>query len=270
MAQPSCTAEPGSTGSAGTCVGGARPTGTRRLSGLSVHSRRDGDRTVVSVSGEFDLALDLAVDQQLQHALQLASWCSEHADEGVGGPELGGVGRCDCSTVHIWLTIGEPSPSVPGTAALGAAGPDGAAAPMDHTGPTDKKDHADHADHTRHAGQADHADPGADAGLELGQLRRAMESRGTIDLARGILMAAFGVSPEDAWSALVMTSQNTNTKLRRVAQQVVDSAGGAPLPQPVQRQLSAAMAKLSTADSAPGAAQSTGPADAGLAGSEAP
>ncbi|MEU4348066.1 ANTAR domain-containing protein [Streptomyces sp. NPDC023838] len=266
MAQPSHTAEPGSTGSAGTCLGGARPIGTRRLSGLSVRCRRDGDRTVVSVSGELDLALDLTVDQQLQHALQLASSCSEHSDEGVG-LGLGGVGRCDCSTVHIWLTIGEPSPSAPGSAAPVAAGPDGAAAPRDHTAPTDKTDRTDHASH---ADQADHADPEADAGLELGQLRRAMESRGTIDLARGILMAAFGVSPEDAWSALVMTSQNTNTKLYRVAQQVVDSAGGAPLPQPVRRQLSAAMAKLSTADSAPGAAQSTGPADAGLAGSEAP
>ncbi|GAA0588626.1 ANTAR domain-containing protein [Streptomyces crystallinus] len=86
--------------------------------------------------------------------------------------------------------------------------------------------------------------PEVDPGLELGQLRRAMESRGTIDLARGVLMAAFAVSPEDAWSALVMTSQNTNIKLHRVAQQVVDSAGGRPLPGRVQKQLSAAIAKL--------------------------
>ncbi|MFC0843040.1 MULTISPECIES: ANTAR domain-containing protein [Streptomyces] len=96
--------------------------------------------------------------------------------------------------------------------------------------------------------------PGADPGLELDQLRRAMESRGTIDLARGVLMAAFAISPEAAWSALVMTSQNTNTKLHLVAQQVVDSAEGAVLAAPVQKQLSAAIAKLTTAavDSAGG------------------
>ncbi|WP_329395705.1 ANTAR domain-containing protein [Streptomyces melanogenes] len=89
--------------------------------------------------------------------------------------------------------------------------------------------------------------PSADPVVELGQLRRAMESRATIDLARGVLMAAFAISPEAAWSALVMTSQNTNTKLHRVAQQVVDSAGGAKLAEPVQKQLSAAIAKLATA-----------------------
>ncbi|MFI1100458.1 ANTAR domain-containing protein [Streptomyces melanogenes] len=89
--------------------------------------------------------------------------------------------------------------------------------------------------------------PGTDPRLELDQLRRAMESRGTIDLARGILMAAFAISPETAWSALVMTSQNTNIKLHLVAQQVVDSAGGAVLAPPVQKQLSAAIAKLTTA-----------------------
>ncbi|WP_324616175.1 ANTAR domain-containing protein [Streptomyces sp. ERV7] len=95
--------------------------------------------------------------------------------------------------------------------------------------------------------------PETDPGLELGQLRRAMESRGTIDLARGVLMAAFAISPEGAWSALVMTSQNTNTKLHRVAQQVVDSAGGTPLPERVQKHLSAAIARLATADGAAGA-----------------
>ncbi|WP_371649619.1 MULTISPECIES: ANTAR domain-containing protein [unclassified Streptomyces] len=109
--------------------------------------------------------------------------------------------------------------------------------------------------------------PEADPGLELGQLRRAMESRGTIDLARGILMAAFAISPEDAWSALVMTSQNTNTKLNRLARQVVDSAGGDPLPKGIQKQLSVAIAKLATAGGAPAAAPSQDTADVGGDGS---
>lgn len=101
-----------------------------------------------------------------------------------------------------------------------------------------------------HSAEPVDADRVEDPDLELGQLRRAMESRGTIDLARGILMAAFAISPEDAWSALVMTSQNTNTKLHRVAQQVVDSAGGTPLPERVQKKLSAAITKLATAGDA--------------------
>ncbi|MFD9486314.1 ANTAR domain-containing protein [Streptomyces sp. NPDC059991] len=105
--------------------------------------------------------------------------------------------------------------------------------------------------------------PEADPGLELGQLRRAMESRGTIDLARGILMAVFAISAEDAWSVLVMTSQNTNTKLNRVARQVVDSAGGDPLPKGVKKQLSAAVAKLATAGGAAAAAPPQDMADVG-------
>ncbi|MEV6549646.1 ANTAR domain-containing protein [Streptomyces sp. NPDC051597] len=92
----------------------------------------------------------------------------------------------------------------------------------------------------------------SDPGVELVQLRRAMRSRGTIDLARGVLMAAFALTPENAWTALVMTSQHTNIKLHRVAQQVVDSVGGVPLPQQVQKRLSAAVAHLASVDGAAG------------------
>ncbi|PKV83587.1 ANTAR domain-containing protein [Streptomyces sp. TLI_146] len=132
--------------------------------------------------------------------------------------DMGSVDTCAVPTRPIGgLDIGESAPCPPEVVAVVPAVPD--------------------VSHGRPA-------PATDPGLELDQLRRAMESRGTIDLARGVLMAAFAISPETAWSALVMTSQNTNTKLHLVAQQVVDSAGGTALPQPVQKQLSAAIAKL--------------------------
>ncbi|MCF0077332.1 ANTAR domain-containing protein [Streptomyces lomondensis] len=98
------------------------------------------------------------------------------------------------------------------------------------------------------------AEPGAvtdaeadqDLRAEVAQLRRAMQTRPTIDLARGILMASFGLSPEAAWSVLVRTSQNTNTKLHHLARDLVGSVHGSTLPEPVRQQLAAAVAGAST------------------------
>ncbi len=61
-----------------------------------------------------------------------------------------------------------------------------------------------------------------------------MQTRPAIDLARGILMATFSLSPEAAWSVLVAASQNTNTKLHRLAQDLVNSVHGPALPATVQ------------------------------------
>ncbi|MFI6472810.1 ANTAR domain-containing protein [Streptomyces sp. NPDC050516] len=150
--------------------------------------------------------LDLATDQQLRQAL--------HADpsgsDGYIQLDLSGVEFCGCSAVNILLHIRQRALDEP--------------APAPDTDP----------------------DPDMDLRLELGQLRRAMESRGTIDLARGILMAAFALTPEDAWKVLVATSQHTNTKLRSLAEQVVDSAGGTPLPEPVRKHLSVAVAEAAS------------------------
>ncbi|MFF5840837.1 ANTAR domain-containing protein [Streptomyces massasporeus] len=86
---------------------------------------------------------------------------------------------------------------------------------------------------------------GQDLRAEVTQLRRAMQTRPTIDLARGILMASFSLSPEAAWSVLVRTSQNTNTKLHHLAQDLVGTVRGTTLPEQVQRQLAAAVAGAS-------------------------
>ena len=56
------------------------------------------------------------------------------------------------------------------------------------------------------------------------QMRAALESRAVIDQAKGVLMAGTGGTADEAFAALVEMSQRTNTKLRDVAQSVVDRA----------------------------------------------
>ncbi|MFE3413184.1 ANTAR domain-containing protein [Streptomyces mirabilis] len=77
--------------------------------------------------------------------------------------------------------------------------------------------------------------------IEIGQLKRAMQTRPVIDLARGVLMASFGLNSEDAWNVLVEASQRTNTKLHHLAQELVGAVNGAPLPDRLQQQVSAAV-----------------------------
>ncbi|WP_079027371.1 ANTAR domain-containing protein [Streptomyces rimosus] len=79
---------------------------------------------------------------------------------------------------------------------------------------------------------------------EIIHLRRAMQTRPAIDLARGILMATFTLCPEDAWAVMVATSQKTNIKLHRIAQDLVDSVQGTALPEAIQKQLAAAVAAV--------------------------
>uniref|UniRef100_A0AAU2UXB4 ANTAR domain-containing protein n=1 Tax=Streptomyces sp. NBC_00003 TaxID=2903608 RepID=A0AAU2UXB4_9ACTN len=215
-------------GQVGTCTRLAGSTGTHRLSGLTVFSRPDGDGTVVDVCGE----LDLSTDRQLLQALR----SDPSGADGYVQLDLSGVEFCDCSAVNILLHIRQraldpldpldqpaPAPELSDASSPGASPPPSA----------DRDPGLDR-------------DPDADLRLELGQLRRAMESRGTIDLARGILMAAFALTPDGAWRVLVATSQHTNTKLRCLAEQVVGSARGTPLPEPVRKHLSAAVAETAT------------------------
>jgi anti-anti-sigma factor len=79
---------------------------------------------------------------------------------------------------------------------------------------------------------------------EVGQLRRAMRTRPTIDVARGIVMASFGLSAEDAWTVLVTASQNTNTKMHHLAQDLMGAIHGGPVSEQVQQQMAAAVAKV--------------------------
>ena len=76
---------------------------------------------------------------------------------------------------------------------------------------------------------------------ELEQLRRAMETRPVIDQARGVLITAFGLTPQQAWEVMVAASQNTNIKLYRVAEQIVTSTQGEPLPEVIREAIGSAL-----------------------------
>jgi GAF domain-containing protein len=55
-------------------------------------------------------------------------------------------------------------------------------------------------------------------------MRLAMESRATIEQAKGVLMAQHHCTADEAFEMLVKLSQQSNRKLREVAQALVDSA----------------------------------------------
>ncbi|GGX89634.1 ANTAR domain-containing protein [Streptomyces minutiscleroticus] len=78
---------------------------------------------------------------------------------------------------------------------------------------------------------------------ETEQLKRAMETRPVIDLARGVLMTVWSCTPDDAWDILVRVSQNSNTKLHDVAEAVVATTQQKPMPARLQDHLSAAVAE---------------------------
>lgn len=64
----------------------------------------------------------------------------------------------------------------------------------------------------------------ATAAEEAANLRMAMESRATIEQAKGILMAQSRCSPQRAFDILVAASQRENRKLRDIASDIVERA----------------------------------------------
>ncbi|MGW5867215.1 ANTAR domain-containing protein [Streptomyces sp. NPDC055239] len=78
---------------------------------------------------------------------------------------------------------------------------------------------------------------------EVNELHRAMESHPSIDQARGMLMSLGPCTAEEAWEILVEVSQLSNTKLRAVAEELIATTEGEPLPAPVRTALNKALAK---------------------------
>ncbi|MFE6165683.1 ANTAR domain-containing protein [Streptomyces sp. NPDC056486] len=78
---------------------------------------------------------------------------------------------------------------------------------------------------------------------EVNDLHRAMESHPSIDQARGMLMSLGPCTADEAWEILVEVSQHSNTKLRAVAEELIATTEGEPLPDPVRVALSKALAK---------------------------
>jgi GAF domain-containing protein len=67
------------------------------------------------------------------------------------------------------------------------------------------------------------ADAHTEAVQQAADMRRAMESRAVIDMAKGVLIARHHCSPEEAFAILSRTSQNHNRKLRDLAEALVAS-----------------------------------------------
>ncbi len=55
-------------------------------------------------------------------------------------------------------------------------------------------------------------------------LERALESRGVIEQAKGIIMGTHRVDADRAFRILIQDSQRSNVKLRVIAQQYIDGA----------------------------------------------
>ncbi|NUT28611.1 MAG: anti-sigma factor antagonist [Streptomyces sp.] len=216
---------------------------------LVTHLRPEGDRVMVTVRGE----LDLDTGEQFRRVLREALNRSVHGIR----LDLEGVSFCDCSALNILLvlrdgalgqgkTISLHSTSAAVERLLTLSGvrtlfADGSEA----DGGDVEGSEADGSEAEGSEGDGSEVTDG-DLRIELAQLRRAMQTRPTIDLARGILMASFGLSTEEAWKVLVTASQNTNTKLHSLAGDLVTAIKGDPLPNAVQEQLSSAVSRVTS------------------------
>jgi anti-anti-sigma factor len=238
MPEPAYSKQPG-TENATMCRGSA-DAGDPESSpprGPVIDTRTDGDRVVVTIRGE----LDLGVDQRLRRCLRSAL---SRSARGID-LDLDEVAFCDCSALNVLLTLRQQALSESKTVGIRAAGP----AVERVLQLTDVRSLFTPAEE-----EATGREPAArtaarlpateeELRVEVVQLRRAMQTRPTIDLARGLLMAGFGLGPDEALTALVLASQNTNTKLHTLAGHLVAAVKGPPLPEPVQREISAAVAK---------------------------
>ncbi|MBC2904727.1 ANTAR domain-containing protein [Streptomyces cupreus] len=200
---------------------------------------RDGERVLVTVTGVLHLEGGEALERTLHTALG-------GAGEGVD-LDLSGLEFWDWSALSVLLSVRRQALAQGKTLLVTATSTvverllaltDTHALFAPASG-TEEKD-------TGHSPPP--AEPPHDAGVglrsEVAHLRRAMQTRPEIDMARGILMASFNLSADEAWNVLVMASQNTNTKLHRLAEGVVTTVKGPPLPDPLQRQLTTAVATI--------------------------
>jgi anti-anti-sigma factor len=220
---------------------------------MTLHVDAAGDRFVVTVRGELDLDSGPLLQQTLNKAL----------DRATDGIELdfAAVDFCDCSALNVLLDVRSRARmagkqvilrvtsravqrllTLTGTLPLfteGRPGVDGVT--EGHPGVDGHP--ASAAPAARPHPSAEPVEPSRDSlATENAQLHRAMQTRAPIDLARGMLMASFRLTPEQAWHVLVTTSQHSNTKLHRIADALLQSADGrAPLPAPLAGHLAAAV-----------------------------
>ncbi|MFG3203559.1 ANTAR domain-containing protein [Streptomyces sp. NPDC048192] len=78
---------------------------------------------------------------------------------------------------------------------------------------------------------------------ENDQLQRAVTSHAVIDQAIGAVVVLGQIAPEEAWRALRDVSQRTNTKLRTVAEHILEYAQGGTLPEEERIELGRAIVR---------------------------
>lgn len=83
---------------------------------------------------------------------------------------------------------------------------------------------------------------------EVHQLREAVASHAVVDQAIGMVVALGALRPEEAWQVLKQVSQRTNTKLRVVAQHLVEWPQRGGLPDEIRRSLEIALAAQARKD----------------------
>ncbi|MET8413374.1 ANTAR domain-containing protein [Streptomyces sp. NPDC005195] len=69
------------------------------------------------------------------------------------------------------------------------------------------------------------------------QLKQAVRSHAVVDQAIGVILAVGRLTPDQGWDTLRSISQNTNVKLRNVAELIVEWARTGQLPSEIRGQL---------------------------------
>ncbi|MFC9288663.1 ANTAR domain-containing protein [Streptomyces sp. NPDC057052] len=82
---------------------------------------------------------------------------------------------------------------------------------------------------------------------EVAQLRQAVASHAVVDQAIGVVVAVGRLRPEQGWEVLREVSQRTNTKLREVAEYVVQGAHCRWLPDEIHQVLTDVLARVRSA-----------------------
>ncbi|WP_373864777.1 PAS and ANTAR domain-containing protein [Nocardia pseudovaccinii] len=67
------------------------------------------------------------------------------------------------------------------------------------------------------------------------RLPELIESRAVIEQAKGVLMRLYGINAEQAFKVLIWRSQETNIKLRVLAEQLIAELATVPAPEPATR-----------------------------------
>ncbi|MFJ3671116.1 ANTAR domain-containing protein [Streptomyces sp. NPDC090106] len=194
-----------------------------RLS-LTVHTGPHGRHALVTASGEIDFDSSHTLLRTLEDAL-------EQSADGLE-VDLARISFCDCSGLNALLLIRRRASETAKTLTVRVSSP-AVQHLLELTGTLDT---LTAPDPEQGAAPADDA-----VRTENDQLRRAMQTRPAIDIARGILMASYTLSAEQAWNVLVSTSQNSNIKLHLLAEALLDTVHGQNLPQPLVGHLAKAV-----------------------------